>query len=209
MKKTKNILCFGDSNTWGYNPKDGSRFAYQARWTGNLAGRLGEDYFIIEEGLNGRTTVFDDPYTFTHSRNGSKNLPMILNPHKPLDLVILFLGTNDLKRTFNAEAHMIAKGMESLIKIVRSILAEELPEIVVVSPPNIAELSDFKEEYEEASRVLHKLPSAYEKVAVEQGVHFLNITDRITASPLDGVHLDEKGHQNLAEMMEKKIKEMI
>ena len=100
----KNILCFGDSNTWGFIPESilepqPRRHPHDVRWTGVLARELGSGFQIIAEGQNGRTTVHDDP--FATARNGKLVLPAILESHKPLDLVVLMIGTNDLKAVFS------------------------------------------------------------------------------------------------------------
>ena len=92
----KTILAFGDSLTWGYNASTGMRMDYEDRWPNVLAHGLKSKARVIEEGMNGRTTVFDDP-TAEENRNGSVGLPIALKTHQPLDLVIIMLGTNDLK----------------------------------------------------------------------------------------------------------------
>ena len=103
-----NILCFGDSNTFGTNPK-GGRHSWNVRWPGRLQVLLGPDYYVIEEGLGGRTTIWEDP--LEPNRCGIKALPIALLSHKPLDMVILSLGTNDCKAFFNASPRVIAAGM--------------------------------------------------------------------------------------------------
>ena len=105
----KTILCYGDSNTYGYNPANGLRYPKSVRWTGRLQELLGNNYMIIEEGCNGRTTIFDDP--IDGWKNGLNYLKPCLNSHKPVDIVILMLGSNDLKQTFHASAEEIAKTM--------------------------------------------------------------------------------------------------
>jgi lysophospholipase L1-like esterase len=100
----KTILCYGDSLTWGFNPKTKKRMGEKERWTGVLKINLGQDYHIIEEELNGRTTVWDDPFNGGY-KNGMEYLIPCLGSHKPLDLVILFLGTNDLKTRFSLSAN--------------------------------------------------------------------------------------------------------
>ncbi|MDD4648195.1 MAG: GDSL-type esterase/lipase family protein [Sphaerochaeta sp.] len=102
----RRILCYGDSNTFGTNPS-GGRWQYDQRWTGILSSLLGPDFQIIEEGLGGRTTVFDDPLEL--HRSGREFLPVALHSHRPLDLVILSLGTNDCKKFFNADEKIIEK----------------------------------------------------------------------------------------------------
>src|SRR3954462_1773041 len=98
----KTIVCFGDSNTWGYDPASNGRFGPTNRWTGVLQTALGSDYRVIEEGLNGRTTTVDDP--IHDHRNGRHYLPPCLESHAPFDLVTIMLGTNDLKARFNSSA---------------------------------------------------------------------------------------------------------
>jgi lysophospholipase L1-like esterase len=99
----KTVLCYGDSNTWGSDPETGERFAPEVRWPGVLRQALGEGYWVVEEGLNGRTTVRDDPIEGAH-KNGRTYLPACLEFHKPIDLVLIMLGTNDLKARFAASA---------------------------------------------------------------------------------------------------------
>ena len=110
----RHILCYGDSNTWGYTPGTGERHAPDVRWTGVLRRLLGEGWEVLEEGMNGRTTVFDNP--MSPGRNGSAYLLTCLETHKPLDLVILMLGTNDLRFT---DAWGAAEGAAALVKKIR------------------------------------------------------------------------------------------
>lgn len=113
----KNILCFGDSFVWGFNPKDRSRFSYEERWTGILQGLLGRAYHIIEEGLNSRTTAFDDFFTpYRAMGTGADILPMMLDAHYPIDLVALMLGTNDFQEHREMSVRKSAKGMVLCVK---------------------------------------------------------------------------------------------
>ena len=116
MSGLKEVLCYGDSNTWGYNPITKERYEKDERWTGVLQNALGNDYHVIEEGLNGRTTVWDDP--IEGFKNGKTYLIPCLETHKPLDLVIIMLGTNDLKKRFSLSAYDIAQGAGVLIDVV-------------------------------------------------------------------------------------------
>ena len=117
------ILCYGDSNTYGYNPVNGLRYPKDVRWTGVLQKLLGEQYAVIEEGCNGRTTVFEDiaePW-----KAGLGYLKPCLNTHKPIDFVIMMLGSNDLKRMFHATAKEIADGAEQLVSIIKEFTKEK------------------------------------------------------------------------------------
>lgn len=111
----KNVLCFGDSNTYGYDPagmRDGTavRYAQDVRWCGVAQRDLGEGWHVIEEGLNGRTTVRDDMCHLDTNLNGIRALPMLLEAHKPLDAIVIMLGTNDCKTVFGVTASDIARG---------------------------------------------------------------------------------------------------
>ena len=121
----KNVLCFGDSNTYGYDPagmRDGTavRYAQDVRWCGVVQRDLGEGWHVIEEGLNGRTTVRDDMCHLDTNLNGIRALPMLLEAHKPLDAIVIMLGTNDCKTVFGVTASDIARGAMALIRAVRA-----------------------------------------------------------------------------------------
>ena len=114
----KTILCYGDSITWGYNPANQNRMTFDERWPGVLDNGLGEDYKVIEEGLNGRTTIRDDPVNNCY-KNGLKYLVPCLESHKPIDMCILLLGTNDLKKRFGLSATEIANGIRILVDTIK------------------------------------------------------------------------------------------
>src|SRR3990172_7397939 len=115
----KAILCYGDSNTWGYDPTTQDRFPRQVRWTGVLAQELGPEYYVIEEGLSGRTTVWDDPVEGLH-KNGRTYLLPCLESHQPIDLILLMLGTNDLKMRFSVPAADIAASVGVLVDVIQN-----------------------------------------------------------------------------------------
>ncbi|YCM42263.1 SGNH/GDSL hydrolase family protein [Verrucomicrobiaceae bacterium 227] len=203
----KTILCFGDSNTWGYDPVASAtspfpmRHSWAKRWTGVCAEALGSGYRIVEEGQNGRTTVHDDPlmpYT-----NGGVYLPACLESHKPIDLVVLMLGTNDLKTKFNLSAGEIASGVGILARSVLMSAAGPdggAPKVLLVTPPVIEEMSglpDLAEKFAGAREKSLKFPEAYEAVAKELGCGFLNTQPVIKTSLIDALHLEESEHGKL------------
>ena len=112
-----NILCFGDSNTWGYKPDKSGRYDENTRWTGLLQKKLGSGYHIIEEGLCGRTTVFQDE--LREGRRGLDLIGVTVEMHNPIDLMIIMLGTNDCKTRYRASASVIAKGLDQVIRKAR------------------------------------------------------------------------------------------
>jgi lysophospholipase L1-like esterase len=196
------IVAFGDSNTWGYDPATATRFAPDVRWTGVLQRALGPDHRVIEEGLNGRTTVFDDP--IEPDRRGSDYLPPCLRSHAPLDLVIIALGCNDMKMRFSASPSDIANGAERLIRIAR---AEAVgpdggpPRVLLVAPPPIAELTDFAEMFEGAREKSRVLALRYRDVAERQGVGFVDAGEFIACSDRDGIHFEAEAHAVLGQTL--------
>lgn len=194
------ILCFGDSNTWGYDPQSGDRFKEDVRWPTKMAEELGESFYVIEEGLNARTTCFDDP--FTPFRSGKALLPAILESHKPLDTVVIMLGTNDLKSRFNLSAWDISKGVESLVFEVYKANCgkfETIPEIVIVSPLKLIKPDHLKYwDFEGAEEKLEQLSVLLKEVAVRNNCHFIDAAQIVEPSSVDGMHLDEEGHKEFS-----------
>ncbi|KFI49514.1 SGNH/GDSL hydrolase family protein [Bifidobacterium biavatii] len=198
-----NVLCFGDSNTNGSNPA-GGRHPRDVRWPGRLQRLLGDDWYIIEEGLGGRTTVFDNPVE--PHRSGIEALPGALITHRPLDYVILSLGTNDMKAMFHADERVIAAGLDMLVHEVKITdnRGAPTPRIVVVSPiylrPDISG-SGFIGFEESAVELSHKLAREYRRVAEQQGCLFLDAAQITEASDLDKLHMDGDNHAKFADAM--------
>jgi lysophospholipase L1-like esterase len=207
----KNILCYGDSNTYGYNPENGKRYPENIRWTGRLLSLLGSDYRVIEEGCNGRTTVFTDP--IESWKRGIDYLRPCLNSHKPIDLVILMLGSNDLKEMYHATAEEIADGAGQLVEVIKTFTEEKqgfVPKILLMAPPKIGagiNNSPFNAQFNEtAIERSSRFPELYKKVADEKNCIFINTADYIKSSEKDSLHLDVDAHARLAEEIFKAIK---
>ncbi len=208
----KNILCYGDCNTFGKDQK-GQRFERDVRWTGKTQKILGEDFYLIEEGLEGRTTIWDDP--LLPHRCGMTALPILLLTHKPLDLVIISLGTNDIKRYFRVSPEEIANGMEQLVRQVQGTLGitkgKLTPKVLIFAPAPLGEKVSRSQslEYDEMSRQKSlELGSEFRRVAELRNCGFLDASNFATVGA-DQLHLDEKSHLLTAEKMAEKIKEMI
>jgi lysophospholipase L1-like esterase len=204
----KTILCYGDSNTWGADASTGGRFPREVRWTGVLQRELGAEYYVIEEGLGGRTTVWDDP--IEGHKNGKTYLIPCLTSHRPLDLVVLMLGTNDLKHRFSLTAFDIAAGIGTLIDLIltsRSGPDNSAPHVLLLTPPRFGTLSgNMPEMFTGVSEKLPLLSRHYRRVAAQYGCAFLDTTEFLDPSPLDGVHLDAAGHHLLAERVAEQVK---
>ncbi len=190
----KNILAFGDSLTWGFVAQKDARHAFDDRWPNVLAAGLNGKARVVEEGQNGRTTVFTDETTF-ESRNGAVALPLLLISHQPLDLVIIMLGTNDIKFAARCRAFDAAMGMERLIRIVRTadyVKGFKAPEILIMSPPSLVKTEDewFNELWGHAIAESKLFAKHYARVAEEQGVHFFDAGSVAVCDKADGGHLD-------------------
>jgi lysophospholipase L1-like esterase len=194
----KTILCYGDSNTWGWNPVSQERYSRDERWAGVLRKELGDGYEVIEEGLNGRTTVWDDP--IEGYKNGKAYLIPCLETHRPIDLVIIMLGTNDLKIRFSVAACDIANGAGALVDVVQKSAAGRdgiAPLVLLMAPPPLARLTEFAEMFEGAAEKSKRFPEHYRRVAEEYGCEFLDTAQIITSSDVDGVHLEPGEHRKL------------
>lgn len=196
------ILAFGDSNTWGSVPGQDGRLAPGVRWPGVMAHALGERFFLIEEGLRGRTARFDDPDE--PGRNGLIYFAPCLLSHAPLDLVIISLGCNDCKAKFAAAPETIAAGVEQLVDVA---LASEAgpgggaPRIIIVAPPPITKLSEYADMFVGGAAKARQLPALYRALAERRGLGFADAGAFIRCSDLDGIHYAPDQHAILGAAM--------
>ncbi|MGX8703894.1 MAG: GDSL-type esterase/lipase family protein [bacterium] len=198
------ILCYGDSNTFGFNPANLRRYDESVRWPKRLAALLGEDYRVIEEGCNGRTAAYcpeDAPWKY-----GADSLLSCLNSHKPIDLLILMLGTNDLKKQFHPDAQTIAESLRQMVLSVKeftSVKQDLTANVLLVAPPKILpgiENGPFGSNFDETAELKRQeLASLCEKIAEETGCSYLDAAANSETSTLDCLHLSAKGHEILAE----------
>ncbi len=209
----KTILCYGDSNTYGYVPETGLRYSRDIRYPGRLQMLLGDEYFVIEEGCNGRTTIYDDPVDGW--KNGLDYLRPCLHSHKPIDIVIMMLGSNDLKDTFHLTAKDIAKSAGTLVDVIKEFTAEKqgfIPKIILVSPPeigkNIRNSPFYGAFYESAVEESKNFPANYKAVADEKGCIFFDAAKYICPSEYDSLHLTSEGHLILAEKLAGSVKSL-
>lgn len=211
------ILAFGDSNTWGWNPdKPGSRYSDTERWAGILQTELGDDYTVVCDGLVARRTNIDGltvgliDGTFL---NGAKTLPAAIARNAPLDLVIVFLGTNDLQIGAERTAEEVVSALISLAEMTAN--AENLlysthaaPEVLIVVPPPFGSLADspLKELFEVGSQESSRLWNAFQKRSV---IFKFHLFDGTTLFPVgvgkDGIHLKEAGHRSLGKELAREI----
>lgn len=201
----KTILCFGDSNTWGAIPGENLRYSHQERWPALLRGFLPADWHVIEEGQPGRTTVFDDP--FEGNKNGLKYLRPCLESHHP-DLVIIMLGTNDLKHRFGLSASDISRGAARLVEEAyqfTSLATNKHPKVLLVAPPPVKEVGPYIDMFIGAEAKSKALAKFYALRADELKCDFFDAGFVVDSCPIEGIHWQAEQHKNMAAAISIKI----
>ncbi|MBE5772432.1 MAG: hypothetical protein E7337_00680 [Clostridiales bacterium] len=217
------VLCYGDSNTWGTigkwveDDKPSERFDAYHRWTGILQKTLGDRFEIIEEGLGGRSTIYERPGE--EWKNGEKVIRSVLNTHRPIDLVILMLGTNDLQINRSLTAEELPEGISRLVDIVKANPKigrdGKIPEIMLIAPVEVMEscpqgrVAVYDKFRREIGRELSLMfPEVYKKVAAAKGCHFLNAQEYAKPCRADGVHISADGHIRLGKAVAKAVEDI-
>ncbi len=207
----KQILVYADSLSWGLVPDTRKRLDFYERWPGVVEGILnatGQRFRIVEDCLNGRRTVWDDP--FKDGRNGLNGLGQTIEKHTPLELIIVMLGINDLQSMHPHNAWHSAEGLRRVVGGIHDAPIEpgmEIPPILIVAPPTIStpkgaiapKFSDCKGKFE-------GMAEAFRAVATDQGCHFLDAGAVTTVSKVDGVHLDVDQHKVLGEVIAETVR---
>jgi lysophospholipase L1-like esterase len=206
------VVCFGDSNTHGMDPVSMGRFPKDVRWPGILAAELAGVADVIEDGLNGRTTLWDDP--FLDGRNARPYLLPCLRSHAPVDVLVLMLGTNDLKTIFGRTAHEIAAGASALVDLALTSGCgpdDGQPRVLLVAPPRLGEATDRSElwGFGAARDTASRLAAQYRLVAHMRGVAFLDAAALVGGDPADGVHLNAHDHGILGRAVARAVRELL
>jgi lysophospholipase L1-like esterase len=198
----RTVLCFGDSNTYGQVPGGSplDRYVLEERWPGVLQRALGPDWHVIEEGLSGRTTVHNDPIE-GDLKNGRTYLRPCLMSHAPVNLIIIMLGTNDLKARFGQPASEVAMGIGCLVHDIRDLApgpGGKVPEVMVVAPPPMRDdIKEWESIFRGAQVKSHELALQFEIIADSLEVHFFDAGSVCACNPLDGFHIDDEAHRSL------------
>jgi lysophospholipase L1-like esterase len=197
----KTVLCYGDSLTWGYDAAGPGRHAFDDRWPSVLQQELGAGVTVIAEGLNGRTTAFDD-HLAGADRNGARLLPTILGTHAPLDVVIIMLGANDMKPWIHGNPLAAKQGMARLVSIVMGYdhgIDYPSPQILLVSPPVVSRTAnaEYKDMFAGGDKASQELAPLYAALADEVGCGFFDAGSVAETTPLDGVHLDAENTRKI------------
>lgn len=204
----KRIVIFGDSNTWGYDAKSGGRFNESIRWPMAAGELLGDRYRIYEEGLCGRTTCLNDP--FSEGMSGLDYLLPCLQSHSPLDMLVIMLGTNDCKERYSLTGANIALGMRRLVlKALGADVWRSVPNILIIAPGPIlkeCENSPAGGSMGRCSDKSYELAKEYKTVADELNVGFLDAAPYVEMNDIDFMHLTADSHKILAEKVSEIIK---
>lgn len=207
----KEILAFGDSLTWGADPETGCRHPFEKRWPSVLMAELDGRARVVAEGLGGRTTCFDD-HAAPNERNAVRSLPMLLGSHAPLDLIIIMLGTNDLKPVLCGLAVGAQAGMRRLVQIIHGYpwkQGQSIPEILLVAPPPCVPSITGAPAQNRSISESQAFAGLYKTIALELGCHFFDAGSVVSASPIDGVHLDAEQTAHLGRALAPIVKDII
>ena len=213
MRETR-VLCFGDSNTWGFDPASGDRFPKNIRWVGHLATLLGDDFDVISEGLNGRTAAGPEPVMRLNS--AYDDLTVALRSHKPIDHVVLMLGTNDFKRRFARSENDLATGLGQLIDLVLKsdeVVGEPSTRLTLVAPLPIrldgaldpTQAENRTAEFKDAVGVSERLPKVLADLAKDRGCAFLDPNETLKSSERDAIHWEAETHEEFADLLAGRI----
>lgn len=213
----KRIMIFGDSNTWGWNPCNDlvaplKRWDDETRWAGILQKDLGDEYVVIPEGLNGRTSVWDDP--IEEYRCGKDQIIPCLDTHAPLDLVIIMVGTNDLKCRYTVSAQDIANGVGIIVdKTLHQVGAfgEDGPKVLLICPPSLGPVENgvFADMFEGNVEKSRKMPKYFEGVAKTYGVEYFDAGTVVKSSEEDGLHMQADQHAILGHKIAEIVKKIM
>src|ERR1700741_3439390 len=214
----KRVLVFGDSNVWGWIPVERgiptTRYPSDVRWPGVARAALGDGYEIVEEGLSGRTTDVTDPtapQVAGAGLDGSEYLSPAVASHLPLDLVVILLGTNDLKAQYDRSSEQIAAGIRKLIDLIRSTgsgvdTEYRAPKVLVLAPPPLVRTKTFPEAvFAGAIEKSRRLAPVYQPVAAAAGADFLDLGTITVADGVDGLHLSAAAHPTIGLAVAAKI----
>ena len=201
-----NILCFGDSNTFGVSPVDGKRLPACERWPGILQ-KFGDGHEVIEAGQPNRTLVNNPP--FDGDKSGVKYLKPYLEAHT-VDVVIIQLGTNDLKARFALSAIDIGKALEELILAIKAFYhCKTIPKIIIISPPKVHEVGSYKSIYAGAGKKVEQLSIEFKAMAYRHTCVFLDCYPLIQSCKKEGIHLPVSGHRELANSLKDVVRTSI
>ncbi|MBD8893875.1 GDSL-type esterase/lipase family protein [Roseibium litorale] len=206
------VVCFGDSLTWGFKPGERTRYGHSVRWTRHLAKVLGEGFYVVEDGVNGRTTVFDDP--MRGDKNGFAHLATARKAHMPVGILVIMLGTNDLQSRFNMTAGAIGSAMSRLLYSVSLPTDDpdgQPPKVLLISPPPLGNFEGSPLAFafcEKSIAESRKLKEVYAAAAAQYGAAFFDAGSVVTVSKVDSVHWDADMQAPFAEAVAAEVRKL-
>ena len=199
MGYMKKILCFGDSNTYGFDPQTYGRYDKNTRWCCLLSDILGDDYLVIEEGMNNRTAFFNNPVS--RKESGQEYLESYMRKNKDIDICILSLGTNDAQSSYTLDKNIARRGLRKLISIIRKYNLET--KIIIVPPVKITEdllHSEFSELFDKNSiEIIKEIFPVFEPIAKNTDCYYFDFNKIVQPSKYDGIHYTKESHRIIAE----------
>ena len=209
---TRSLLCFGDSNTHGTPPMENmssqGRFGPDVRWPSVMQTKLAPGWTVIEEGHPGRTTVHDDPIGGMH-KNGIRMLPALLETHRPINVIVIMLGTNDLQHRFGVNAAEIALAIGKMVEMIKasdSGADQKAPDIMLVSPPPVIQQGCLADVFEGSTDKANALSGTIANMARQHDIPYFDAGAHIAVSPVDGVHFDAESHITLGQAMAQAVR---
>ncbi|MDQ3076085.1 MAG: hypothetical protein M3Q34_03070 [bacterium] len=212
----KSILVYGDSLVYGKMQKTVQRYSREKNFIGILEKELGNEFEVADEGLRAR--MLSGENKFFPERDGLLQFGPILGSHLPLDLVCLFLGTNDCNRGSDkseGEIHEALGGYKHKITFwCQNLGITKIPKILLIAPPlvrgNQVILDEgisqvFDSNSEDKSK---RLKDIYKNFCDKEDCLFFNAADFCVAAGNEGVHLDEENNVSLGKALADKIKEI-
>jgi lysophospholipase L1-like esterase len=203
QKDPISVVCFGDSLTWGFVPGEKSRYGHDARWTRLLQKELGPEFYVIEDGINGRTTVFEDPVR--GDKNGLEHLAKVRKTHMPIDILIIMLGTNDLQDRFQMSADAIGLAMGRILFAATQPTDDvegRAPKVLLMAPPPLGDFTgkEYAGIYSNAhgGKQSKRLADVYRQLAETYGVAYFDTGSVVSVSDVDAVHLEAEPQKELA-----------
>jgi lysophospholipase L1-like esterase len=208
----RTVLCYGDSNTWGYEAGTEARLGRWVRWTGVLQRELGDDVYVVEEGLNGRTTMYEEPGR-EPTRNGLETLPIALETHAPIDVIVVFLGTNDLFLPQRVDARGAARGARALVETAQASEAGpngQAPRVLVVVPPPFSTLRpDWALDGPHGPEESTRFGESYRVALADLGCDVLDLRGVAEHTPVDGIHFDPDAHRAIGEAIADRLRTVL
>ncbi len=207
------VVCFGDSLTWGFNPVDKSRYGHDIRWTRLLQRELGERFYVVEEGINGRTTVFEDPVR--GDKNGLAHLASVRKTHMPIDILVIMLGTNDLQDRFSLSADAVGLAMSRILFAATQKTDDvegRAPKVLLMAAPPLGDFTgkEYANIYSNAHGGVQSrlLSGVYQRIAADYGVAFFDTGTVISASETDAIHFEAAPQADLARAIAVEVRQL-